>query len=116
MSKQEPQRGKFDALLQHALQTAPMPAIPASFAEALQQQVSDHEEQAGWEIWLTRIPVAIAVLMLSAFFLPWLNVISEQLTERISSAPWPILLMTAAILALIKLLDVKQQTPLAQRL
>lgn len=115
MSEHHPGRDNFEALLRQAVRTAPMPELPVNFAQETVRKVGNHGEQAGVEIWLTRMLLLLAILMVSGFVLSWLAAVSAQISTLLSGAPWPLLLTTMAILAAVKALGVVTQAPSRQR-
>ena len=45
-----------------AIQSAPMPELPADFAANMEQSTRDHEERAGVEMWVVRAGLVCAIV------------------------------------------------------
>lgn len=97
----------LDALLRHTVRTAPIPELPAHFAQQIAQQAGDYSEQAGLEMWLIRLFVGLGIIAAVAFAIIVTDAAGQLVANLLYGAPWPLLLAAAGVFAAIKLLELK---------
>jgi hypothetical protein len=106
MNKKE-QNDNLDALLRHAIRSAPMPEIPADFALKTSRRACDHSEEATTEIWLVRILLIVSAIATTTFAVVATDTASVLIVNLLEASPWPLLLAAACIFGGIKILEVK---------
>lgn len=105
MADHENNPKRFDAFLRHIVDTAPVPPLPENFAQEMASQVRDHTEEAGFESWLLRALLVIAVIAAVGFMIPSATSATTRIHGLLGDAPWPLLLTVAVVFSGMKLAE-----------
>ena len=87
-----------------AIREAPMPAIPADFASAMEQLTRDHEEQATPELWMTRGAFCAAIAGVAAS-MQALDAVAAAFARVAGAVPWSTVVVAALALAVAAMVD-----------
>lgn len=105
MTTNDRNNDRFEALLRHSIQTAPMEEPPPGFAQEMDRLVTARAEDAGIESWLTRIALWATAMATIGFAVPHLDRAVGYLLDLLGDVPWPLLLSVLAALGMVKLME-----------
>lgn len=105
MKENDRDSDRFETLLRHSVQTAPIAQPPPGFARTMERLVAGRAEDAGVESWLTRIALWVTAIAIIGFSLPHVARVASHFRQLMGDAPWPLLLSVLAILAMVKLME-----------
>lgn len=91
-------------LISRVLKQAAIPALPASFAARVAQQIGDYEEHAQFERSALAVTVIVAIIAALFFALPPLMMILQNFIVSID-VPWPMLLAVLFALGFAAVID-----------
>lgn len=108
MSNNDNHSRHADKLIKQLVQTAPMPELPANFADSVSRSIAAQHQAARLESRLATFFLLVTIIAVLAATLGTMGVIVRALMP-LQHAPWPLLLATAAILLAVKLYDMLRQ-------
>lgn len=106
MAKHEQKGDRFDALLHHVVQSAPVPAPPKDFAHNMVQLVDDHNEDAAIERWLTNAAVIVTIIAVSGCAIYSMAAADLRVFKLLGNVPWPLIFTAGAVFTAIKLWEI----------